>query len=73
MDNLQWVNTWARYRATDANGMTWEYEEEPEIYETDQNWMPKWDLPFTNFDSISDGPPCPNWRESLEQRPAGEG
>jgi hypothetical protein len=58
-----WENApeWAVCTATDADGRTFYYEQEPDKCE--RQWIPK----GGNVSLYTK--PCPNWRDTLEKRP----
>jgi hypothetical protein len=58
---------WARYLATDADGLVCAYEHPPAPDSCCEQWLK---LPRTRLDVVAYGPPCPEWRHTL--RPMGE-
>jgi hypothetical protein len=61
----EWIHDWARYRATDANGDTWEYEEGP--IGGDKEWLPSAGL--YQCTHLETGKGRADWRKTWEQRP----
>lgn len=64
---------WAMWAATDEDGEVFFYRNKPEIYSEDQHvWAYNWPDDAKWLSHVQIGhhdKPCPDWRDSLEQRP----
>ncbi len=62
---------WAMWMATDADGVVYRFEHKPDRQWGSEEWIAYGGR--TEVDIASDDLPCPDWRDSLEPRPAADG